>query len=417
MTGDEYWYEDSGLRGFFENYGPELMGKMKGLFVSPEIVSGDLDQVISQILSNIDGNKAFLISGSTTQKYAKEVGEKLEEAGWDYRLWTSEKSEAPLQDVRKCGKEMREYGPDLIIPVGGGSRIDLAKMAWIKYEKPDVDLADVSPMLLLGLREKAKMVVFPTTAGTGSEATLAAVGADDSHDPPRKLEVASLEIVPDYAALVPKFTAGMPPSITAGTGLDALTHAYDAYFSSLSRDITDFLSIKALKRIFEWLPKDYNNPDDMEARRMMLEASTLAGLAFGNCNAALTHSLGHAVGKVFGIHHGAAVGMFIPSTLRFYSEVTDKHVDMAKKLGIEANSEEEYLDKLEKKFTDIMDEIDIDYKLKEYDIDPKEWEENLDRIAGYAEEDICTLTSPRSTNKQEMKEILKCAYDCRDVDF
>jgi len=417
MSGDEYWYHNTDLRNIFKSYGPNLMGRMNGLFISPEIVSGDLDEVISQILPNIEGNKAFLISGSTTQKYAKEVGEKLEEAGWDYRLWTSEKSEAPLQDVMKCAEEMLEYEPELIIPVGGGSRIDLAKMAWIKYEKPTVDLSDVSPMLLLGLRKKAKMAVFPTTAGTGSEATLAAVGADDSHDPPKKLEVASLEIVPDYAALVPEFTAGMPPSITAGTGLDALTHAYDAYFSSLSRDITDFLSIKALKRIFEWLPKAYNNPDDMEARRMMLEASTLAGLSFGNCNAALTHSLGHAVGKVFGIHHGAAVGMFIPPTLRYYSKVTDKHVDMAKKLGIEANSEEEYLEKLEKKFMDLMDEIDIDYRLKEYDINPEEWENNLDRIAGYSESDICTLTSPRSTNKEELKKILKSAYEHKDVDF
>ncbi len=419
MTEDEYWYHDSELRNLFRAFGSNSVQELVGFFLSPRIITGEVGLKAFGLFSSIavDGDKAFLLCDENTKQYAEEVGESLDEAGFEWMIWDEVEPEAPLDGVKAAAEEMREYEPNLIIPVGGGSVIDLAKMAWIKYESPHVNLGDVYPLFPVGLRDKAKMAAFPTTAGTGSEVTWAAVGADNSYDPPRKLEIASMEIVPDFAFLVPRFTAGMPPHVTAGKVLDALAHAYDAYLCTLSSEFTDPLAIQAMKMVFKWLPRAYNEPDNMEARHKMLTASTIAGLAFGNSNAALTHSLGHAVGKVYNLHHGAAVGSFIPYSLRFYSKVTDKYVDMAKHLGIEASSEEEYLDKLDKKFKGLMDEIDIDYTLKDYDIDPGDWEENLDRVADYADEDICTLMSPRPTSKPELKRVLEYAYEGKDVDF
>lgn len=415
----DYWYLDDQMRVTLSSMGASGVKELFGTFIGPRILIGEVGLKFFGVVGSVycDEQKAFFVSGGTTKKYAEEVADSLGDMGFESRIWTSEEPEAPLDSIKECAEEMRDFGPDLIVPVGGGSRIDLAKMAWILYESPETDLRSVNPLVPVGLRNKAVMGAFPTTAGTGSEVTWAAVGSDQSVDPPRKIEVSSLEIVPDFAVLVPRFTKGMPPWLTAGSGLDALSHSFGAFLSTLSNEFTDSLAIQSIRMIFDWLPRAYDMPDDMEARHKMLVASTIAGLAFGNSQTALTHSLGHAVGKAYGIHHGVAVGLFIPYALQYYSKNTDKYVDMARDLHLEFSDKEDCLEKLSEKYKNLLDRLNVSYDLQDYDIDEDEWEENLDKVTEYAYEDVCTLASPRPTSEPELKKILQYAYEGKEIDF
>ncbi len=414
-----YWYLDDQKRVTYRLMGGSGIKENFGTFSCPDILIGEVALKFSGLSASFlcENKRAFIIADEAVVKHAEEVREVLEENGFTSTIWTGGEPEPPLEIIETCGEEMREFEPDLVLGVGGGSTMDLAKMARIQYELPSVDLRDVEPLVPLGLGKKALVAAIPTTAGTGSEVTWAAVGTDESASPPRKVEVTSAEIVPDFAILVPRFTAGMPKPLTAGSGLDALAHSFGAYLSSLANIFTDPLALQGIRMVFDWLPKAYEKPDDMEARHKMLLAATISGLAFGNSQTALTHSLGHAVGKAYGIHHGVAVGLFIPYCLQYYSKVTDKYVDMARYLGIEGEGKEDYLDKLLTKFKDFLDYLDVSIALKDHGIDEDEWEEELDTIAKYAEEDVCTLASPRPTSQEEMKKILEYAYEGKDIDF
>lgn len=414
-----YWYLDEQKRTTYRSMGGSGIQELFGTFISPNILIGEIGLEFSAFASSVmcDENRAFIVADGAVEDYAELVREGLEENGFTCTIWTGGEPEPSLETIETCGEDMREFEPDLILSLGGGSTLDLGKMAWILYELPEVDLRTVEPLFPLGLRKKAMSVAIPTTAGTGSEVTWAAVGTDKSVSPPRKVEVSSVEIVPDYAILVPRFTTGLPKPLTAGSGVDALAHSFGAYLSTYANVFSDPLALQGLEMVFEWLPKAYEKPNDMEARHKMLIAASISGLAFGNSQTALTHSLGHAVGKAFGIHHGVAVGLFIPYCLQYYSKITDKYVDMAKHLGIEGKNKSDYLEKLEAKFKNFLDYLDISIALKDYDIDRDEWEENLDTIAKYANEDICTLASPRPTSEVELKKILEYAYEGKDIDF
>lgn len=390
-----------------------------GTFFSPHIFVGELGFKFFGLSAAVfcDNRRAFIVADEAVENHAKEVAEVLEENGFVTKIWKGGVPEPPIKVIEDCSEEMREFEPDLIVGVGGGSTMDLSKMAWILYESPGRDLKEVNPIIPIGLRKKAILAAFPTTAGTGSETTWAAIATDDSVSPPRKIEVSSAEIVPDFAILVPRFTAGMPPELTAGTGLDALAHAFGAYLSSYSNYYTDPLALEAVKLVLKWLPKAYRRPKDMKARYKMQTAATIAGLAFGNSQTALTHSLGHAVGRAFNVHHGVAVGIFIPYCLQYYSKNTKKHVQMARAIGVEVEDEEESLVKLVDKFKRLMDELDVSYVLKDYDINKEEWQGNLDEVAKYAYEDACTPASPRPASEEDLKRILECAYEGKDVDF
>jgi alcohol dehydrogenase class IV len=269
----------------------------------------------------------------------------------------------------------------------------------------------------MGLRKKALLAAYPTTSGTGSEVTWASILTDDSVTPPVKIALSSAEIVPDFAVLLPEFTVGMPPKITAGTGLDALAHAVDGYLTCYDTDISDALAIKSIELVFKFLPRAYKTPNDMEARYRMQMAATMAGLAFGNSQCALTHSLGHAVGKVFDIHHGVAVGIFIPYSIQYYSRASKKYVQLARKIGIEAKDEAECLQKLVDRFKQFLLSFKVPYALKEHGITKQRWQKNLDVVAKYSSEDVCTPASPRPTSIIDLKKILEYAYEGKDIDF
>jgi len=414
------WYADPVMQTMLPTMGGEAIKEVYGHWFAPRaIFTGKIGATALSMLVAFmrERRKAFILTDTVVERHARSVAKDFQEAGFQTTVWNEAAPEPPVTLAEKCADEMTKFEPDLIIAVGGGSTMDLAKAAWILYELPGYDLKAVSPLLPMGLRKKALLAAYPTTSGTGSEVTWASVLTDDSVTPPVKIALSSAEIVPDFAVLLPEFTVGMPPKITAGTGLDALAHAVDGYLTCYDTDISDALAIKSIELVFKFLPRAYKTPNDMEARYRMQMAATMAGLAFGNSQAALTHSLGHAVGKVFGIHHGVAVGIFIPYSIQYYSKASKKYVQLARKIEIEAKDEAECLQKLADRFKQFLLSFKVPYALKEHGITKQRWQKNLDVVAKYSSEDVCTPASPRPTSIIDLKKILEYAYEGKDIDF
>lgn len=414
------WYADPVMQTMLPTMGGEAIKEVYGHWFAPRaILTGRIGSMALAMLGSFmcERKKAFILTDTVVERHARSVAKDFQEAGFQTTIWNEAAPEPPVTLAEKCADEMTKFEPDLIIAVGGGSTMDLAKAAWILYELPGYDLKAVSPLLPMGLRKKALLAAYPTTSGTGSEVTWASILTDDSVTPPVKIALSSAEIVPDFAVLLPEFTVGMPPKITAGTGLDALAHAVDGYLTCYDTDISDALAIKSIELVFKFLPRAYRTPNDMEARYRMQMAATIAGLAFGNSQAALTHSLGHAVGKVFGIHHGIAVGIFMPYSIQYYSRASKKYVQLARKIGIEAKDEAECLQKLVDRFKQFLLSFKVPYALKEHGITKQRWQKNLDVVAKYSSEDVCTPASPRPTSIIDLKKILEYAYEGKDIDF
>lgn len=321
-----------------------------------------------------------------------------------------------MEVVVECAKAVKDFEPDLIMAVGGGSVIDSAKAAWILYERPDItDLGMISPLDKLNLRGKAVLAAVPTTSGTGSECTGAAVLHDTAAH--RKIPIAHDELVPDFAVLVPEFTVTMPPKLTAGTGLDVLAHAMDAVTTPAGNEFTEPLALKAIEMVFQWLPRAYKNGQDREARHRMIMAASIAGVAFGMSGCHLTHSFGHSLGAVFNLHHGLAVGFFIPHSLQFCSKVTDKHLLTCKALSIEAKDAKDGLVKLVSRVRSFLTELGVSLTLKDMGIPWGEFKAKLDQLVEFAYGDVDCYLSPRPITKAQCAQILQYAYDGRDIDF
>lgn len=359
-------------------------------------------------------NKAFIVTDEFSQRYASRVGKVMKARDFTIEVWAKCLPEAPLENVLECSQAMTAFEPDLIVALGGGSVMDGAKGAWILYERPDIsDLGMITPLELLGLRKKAIMAAIPTTSGTGSECTAVAVIHDtDNH---RKIPIANADLLPDFAILVPEFTTSMPPDLTVGTGLDVLAHSMDAVVSLTSNDLTDAISLTAIKMVFEFLPRAFKNGKDLEARRQMLMAATTAGMGFGNSGAALTHSFGHSIGSLFNVHHGLIVGMFIPPTFQFYRGISDKYLKICDALNIPKGDKNERLDGLVEKVRDLFRELNVPRSLKELDIPWEEFEANMEKLVTHAHEDIDTIFSPRPITREQCELIYRHAYDGTNV--
>lgn len=417
---DKMWYAEPTMQVLLAQQGAESVKATFGHWGSPRIIfTGRVGSMALAMFVSFmcERKKAFILTDTIVERHARSVAKDFQEAGFQTTIWNEAAPEPPITLAQKCADEMTKFEPDLIVAVGGGSTMDLAKAAWILYELPGYALRGVSPLIPMGLRKKALLSAYPTTSGTGSEVTWASILTDDSVSPPVKIALSSMEIVPDFAVLLPEFTVGMPPKLTAGTGLDALAHAVDGYLTCYDNDMSDALAIKSIELVFKFLPRAYKTPNDTEARSRMQRAATMAGLAFGNSQAALTHSLGHAVGKVFGIHHGIAVGIFIPYSIQYYSRASKKYMQLAKEIGIEAKDEAECLQKLVDRFKQFLLSFKVPYALKEHGITKQRWQKNLDVVAKYSSEDVCTPASPRPTSVIDIKKMLEYAYKGKDIDF
>jgi alcohol dehydrogenase class IV len=421
-----YWFQDPALKALFPLALADSIKGLATLFKTPTFIMGfnvfPEGLVIGPTTADFIGahcpkKRAFIVADAISEKFAEKTATYFKASGFATQIWPKALPEAPLDNVKESGAAMTAFEPDVIIAVGGGSVIDGAKAAWIHYEHPEItDLgSQVSPLALLGLRKKAILVAVPTTSGTGSECTGASVLHDTATH--RKVPIANADLLPDVAILNPEFTYSMPPKLTAGTGLDVLSHAMDAVATPAANELTDAVSLAAIKMVFKYLPRAYKNGKDHEARYRMLIASSAAGIGFGQSGAALTHSFGHTLGSMFKVHHGLAVGMFIPYVFQFYKTVSDKYLEICHTLRVEGASDDESFANLIKAVRDLFRNLDVPLSLKELGISKKDFDAQMETMIPYTMEDIDTIFSPRPMTAAECEKIFRYAYEGKDIDF
>jgi alcohol dehydrogenase class IV len=384
-------------------------------FTSPRtIVFGD---EALEYLKEIQGNRAFVVSGKSVRRMgiADKVSAYLKEAGMEVKIFDDVEPEPSVETVKKGAAAMSEFGPDWIVGLGGGSSMDAAKAMWILYERPDLEVGMINPIERLGLRQKARLICIPTTSGSGSEATWAAIITNP--DEKVKMELPSKEAVPDIAILDPILPSMMPPSLTAQSGLDALTHSVEAYSSPWRNDFSDALAIRAIQIVFEYLPRSFSDAADSEAREKMHLAATMGGLAFGNSQAGAAHSMGHSLGALFKIPHGRCVGIMLPYVMEFsQSIVLDRYVGIARALGI-VSGDEEAARELIRRVRSLRKDLSEPDSIRDVGIDEDDFNSRLGDLVDRAMRSALTPICPRIPSAEEYKRLFVCAYNGDRVDF
>jgi alcohol dehydrogenase class IV len=384
-------------------------------FDSPHIVYGEDARCV---LETVEGRRAFIVTDPTMVRlgFVDEVRRRLESAGLEVAVFSEVEPEPSLQTAVRGAEAMRAFEPDWIVGLGGGSCLDAAKAMWIMYERPDVTPDSINPFDTYHLRQKARLITIPTTSGTGSEVTWAIVLTDTAEQ--RKLGLGTRECVADIAIVDPYFVQGMPARLTADTGMDALTHAFEAYVNTWHNDFSDGLALQAIKLIFTYLPRAYRDGKDMEAREHMHNAATIAGLACSNSLFALAHSLGHSLGALFHIPHGRAVGLFLPYTIEYSAPSgAARYADIARFLGLPADDEETAAWALSARVRQLMHEIDQPQSIAALGIARADFDAQLEALVDRAESDSQTVTSPRVPDRGEFARLFVYAYEGRPIDF
>lgn len=383
--------------------------------------SGSLEE-----LKNLKGKKAVVVVGGGSMKrfgFLQRVEEYLKEAGMEVALFEGVEPDPSVETVMKGAKLMQEFGPDWIVAIGGGSPIDAAKAMWAFYEYPDTKFEDlITPFSFPTLRTKAKFCAIPSTSGTATEVTAFSVITD--YEKGIKYPLADFNITPDVAIVDPDLAETMPQKLTANTGMDAMTHAIEAYVSTLHCDYTDPLALHAIKMIHAYLVDSYNG--DKEARARMHNAQCLAGMAFSNALLGIVHSMAHKTGAAFSgghIVHGAANAMYLPKVIKFNSkepEAMARYADIARFIGLEGNSDEALTDALIAEIKEMNKKLNIAPCIKLYEggiIDEKEFNEKLATVAELAVGDACTGSNPRAIDPEQMAKLLTCCFYDTEVDF
>ncbi len=347
-------------------------------------------------------------------------------------IFSAVESDPSFDTIKRGVEAMQSFNPDVIIAVGGGSPIDAAKGMWLFYEHPDADVEGLK-LKFMDIRKrtykfpklgiKAKMVAIPTTSGTGSEVTSFAVITDKQKN--KKYPLADYELTPDVAIIDPELVMSLPKSITADTGMDVLTHALEAYVSTMASDYTDGLAEKAVELVFNNLKQAYEHGDDKVAREKMHNASTIAGMAFTNAFLGLNHSIAHKLGGEFHLPHGRANAIILPYVIKYnaskptkfvsfpkyeYFIADQKYATIAKRLGLNADTTEQGVDSLIQAIKDLSASLNIPKSLQEAGVDENEFMSKLDLLADRAFEDQCTTANPRVPLIEEIKQILIDSY-------
>ena len=371
-----------------------------------------------EVLKSLEGKKAFIVIGGGSMKrfgFLDKVLSYLKEAGMETKVFEGVEPDPSVETVMKGAKEMEEFNPDWIVSIGGGSPIDAAKAMWIFYEYPDFTFEKaIVPFGLPKLRRKAKFVAIPSTSGTATEVTAFSVITD--YKAKIKYPLADFEITPDIAIVDPSLAETMPEKLVAHTGMDALTHAIEAYTASLRSNFTDPLALKAIEMVNMHLVNSFKG--DMEARGEMHEAQCLAGMAFSNALLGIVHSMAHKVGAVFHIPHGCANAIFLPYVIKYNRKACeDRYANIARHIGLKGESERELTDALIDLINKFNKELNIPSSMKEYGIDENDFKANLKFIAHNAVLDPCTGSNPREIDDETMEKLYTCAYYGSDVDF
>jgi alcohol dehydrogenase class IV len=385
-------------------------------FTSPKIVFGEdsLEQ-----LSSIEGKRVLVITDPVVSKLGmlELVANQLKKEPRAIEVFDQVEAEPSFENVEKVAAAASRFQPDLIVALGGGSCIDAAKGAWVLYERPDLKLDAVSPMTKLDLRKKARLVAIPTTAGTGSDATWVAILTDRSQN--MKLDYfASRELVPDYSILDPRFVLKLPKEATAYTGLDAIDQAIEAYVNQWRNDFADGLALRSIQILFEYLPKAFDNPDDIYARQKTQNAATMSGLAFGNSQVGLAHATGHALGAIFHMAHGLAVGISNPYVIQFSSrDAAQLYGDIAHVIGIEEESAQKATDMLVESIKRLMVHLKTPLSLRDAGISESAFEQNVGSLIEQTNRSTCTFVNPRVPDVEEVRKLFVCMFEGKPVNF
>ena len=370
-------------------------------------------------LKNLKGYKrAIIVTGGSSMKkggFLQKVEAVLKENGLQVKLFEGVEPDPSIETVFRGAEAMRKFEPDVIVAIGGGSPIDAAKAMWVFYEYPEKTFDDIKdPFTMPKLRTKAIFVAIPSTSGTASEVTAFSVITDYSTN--IKYPLADFEITPDIAILDTDIPQTMPKKLTAHTGMDALTHAIEAYVATARSDFSDPLALKAISDIYDCLVDSYHG--DKEARGKMHIAQCLAGMAFSNALLGIAHSLAHKTGAVFDIPHGCCNAILLPSVIQYNSRVCmDRYADIAKAIGLPGATDKQLTDALVESIKELNRKLDIKQSYKENGVSEELINQNIEKIAENAVKDPCTASNPREIDVENMKKVLLCAYNGEDVTF
>ena len=381
-----------------------------------------------EALKTFTGKKAMVCVGGFLDKTV----DYLKEAGMEVKLYEGIESDPSVETVMKGAKAMEEFGPDWIVAIGGGSPIDAAKAMWIKYEYPDISFEDMCKVFgLPKLRRKAHFCAISSTSGTATEVTAFSIITD--YEKGIKYPIADFEITPDVAIVDPELAHTMPVKLVAQTGMDAMTHAIEAYVSTANCEYSDPLALHAIELIQANLVKSYNQ--DMDARDKMHDAQCLAGMAFSNALLGIVHSMAHKTGAVFadlGAHivHGSANAMYLPKVIAFNAKdatAKARYAKIADVMNLGGNSDDEKVKLLIQYLRGMNDDLHMPHCIQHYGkdalfadqgfVDEKTFLERLPEIAKNAIADACTGSNPRIPTQTEMEELLKACYYDSDVNF
>ncbi len=400
------------------------------------IKKGCLPVALDELGTVMGKKRAFIVTDSFLYNngYTKPITDKLSEMGIAHSCFFNVEPDPTLACAKEGAKQMSAFSPDVIIALGGGSAMDAAKIMWVLYEHPEADFMDMA-MRFVDIRkrvytfpkmgEKAYFVAIPTSAGTGSEVTPFAVITDEETGV--KYPLADYELLPDMAIIDTDFHMSAPKSLTAASGIDAVTHAIEAYASMLATDYTDGLAIKALKTIFEYLPESYENGNtNVVAREKMANAATMAGMAFANAFLGICHSMAHKLGAFHHLPHGIANALLICEVIRFNASETPvkmgtfsqyghphtlaRYAEIADALNLGGKSDEEKLENLINAINALKKKVGIKETIRDYVPDEEDFLARLDDMVEQAFDDQCTGANPRYPLMSEMKELYLNAY-------
>jgi len=412
-------------------------------FRAPEKVyfkKGCLPVALDELKNVMGKKKAFIVTDSFLYNngYTKPITDKLDEMGITHTTFYNVAPDPTLACAKEGAEQMKAFQPDTIIAIGGGSAMDAGKIMWVLYEHPEADFHDMA-MRFVDIRkriytfpkmgEKAYFIAIPTSAGTGSEVTPFAVITDEQSGV--KYPLADYELLPNMAIIDADMHMTAPKGLTSASGIDAVTHALEAYASVMATDYTDGLALRALKIIFEYLPRAYDNgPNDPVAREKMANAATLAGMAFANAFLGVSHSLAHKLGAFHHIPHGIANALVITDVLRFNASETPvkmgtfsqydhphtlaRYAEVADHLGLGGNTDEEKLENLIQAVEDLKVKIGIKPTIKDYGVSEEDFLATLDEMTEQAFDDQCTGANPRYPLMSELKEMYLRAYYGKD---
>ncbi len=408
-------------------------------FRAPEkvyLTKGCLSTALDELKTVMGRKKAFIVTDSFLYHngYTQSVEKKLEELGIVHTCFFDVAPDPSLACAREGARQMTAFAPDVIIAVGGGSAMDAAKIMWVLYEHPEADFMDMA-MRFVDIRkrvytfpkmgEKAYFVAIPTTAGTGSEVTPFAVITDEESGV--KYPLADYALMPNMAIVDADMMMNAPKGLTAASGIDAVTHALEAYASMMATDYTDGLALKALKTIFTYLPRAYaNGAHDPVAREKMANAATMAGMAFANAFLGVCHSMAHKLGAFHHLPHGVANALMIDEVLRFnaaevpakmgtfpqydHPHTLARYAEIADYLGIPGDTDQEKLEGLIAKIDELKEAIGIKHTIRDYGVEEADFLNRLDEMTEQAIDDQCTGANPRYPLLSEIKQMYLNAY-------